>query len=250
MNLKVSGKFLMTSKRTTAEFSLRHTMFVWRTRNVWCLELIPAELEAFTEAVYDVQADNSRVFFKADLLVWRTKNVSSLELIPAELEDLLNQHLNVSATTWTVIPVLKLITKQLFLWRCVGPARTEFFWHWENKMQLQIINNIQRLIKYVLTISKTFRLESEETEYLMTNYFPFYLKEKCCGTRNWCNSTKVSTEEKARGKRKLDMTEVMILAVIPVIKLIRTHSFLKMCWSCMNRVHLLWLRQETVADNG
>ena len=64
-------------------------MFIQRTRTLWCLELIPAELESFAEAVYDVQADNSRVFFKADLFVWRTKNVSSLELIPAELEDLL-----------------------------------------------------------------------------------------------------------------------------------------------------------------
>ena len=70
-------------------------------------------------------------------------------------------------------------------------------------MQLQIINNIQRLIRSVLTISNTFRLESEETEYLPTNYFPFYLTEKCCGTRNWCNSTKVSTEEKARGKKEI-----------------------------------------------
>ena len=57
------------------------------------------------------------------------------------------------------------------------------------------------MIRYVLTISKTFRLESEETEYLMTNYFPFYLTEKCCGTRNWSNSTKVSTE--ARGKKEI-----------------------------------------------
>ena len=199
MNLKLSCKLLMTSKRTTAEFSLRQTMFVWRkrnvwclelipaeleafaeavydvqadnsrvffkadlfvwrTRNVWCLELIPAELEPFAEAVYDVQADNSRVFFKADLFVWRTKNVSFLELIPAELEDLLNQHLNVSATMWTVIPVLKLRTKQLFCEDALVLQGRSSFGHWENKMQLQIINNIQRLIRYVLTISKTFRL--------------------------------------------------------------------------------------------
>ena len=59
------GKLFITSKRTTAEFSLRHTMFIWRTRNVWCLELIPAELESFAEAVYYVQTDNSRIFFKA-----------------------------------------------------------------------------------------------------------------------------------------------------------------------------------------
>ena len=115
----------------------------------------------------------------------------------------LNQHLNVSATTWTVIPVLKLITKQLFCEDALVLQGPSSFGHWENKMQLQIINNIQRLIRSVLTISKTFRLESEENEYLLTNYFPFYLTEKCCGTRNWCNSTKVSSEEKARGKKEI-----------------------------------------------
>ena len=39
-------------------------MFVWRTKNVWCLESIPAELEAVTETIHDIKADNNRVFFK------------------------------------------------------------------------------------------------------------------------------------------------------------------------------------------
>ena len=69
----------------------------------------------------------------------------------------LNQHLNVSVTTWKVIPVL-LITKQLFCEDALVLQGPSSFGHWENKMQLQIINNIQRLIRSVL-ISKTFRLE-------------------------------------------------------------------------------------------
>ena len=81
----------------------------------------------------------------------------------------LNKHLNVSAMRWTVIPVLKLITKQLFCEDVLVLQRPSSFGHWENKMELQIINNIQRLIRSVLAISKTFRLEYEETEYLPTN---------------------------------------------------------------------------------
>ena len=64
--MKLLWKLFMTSKWTTAKFSLRQTMFIWRTRNVRCLELIPAELEAVLEAVYDIQANTKRFFIKAD----------------------------------------------------------------------------------------------------------------------------------------------------------------------------------------
>ena len=41
-------------------------MFIWRTRNVTCLQYIPAELEAVTEDVYEVKADSNIVLFKVD----------------------------------------------------------------------------------------------------------------------------------------------------------------------------------------
>ena len=41
-------------------------MFIWRTRNVCCPQLIPAELEAVTEDVYDVKADSNIVLLKVD----------------------------------------------------------------------------------------------------------------------------------------------------------------------------------------
>ena len=55
----------MTSRwHTNWEHSV-FAMLIQRTRNVWCLELISAELEAVAEAVYDVQAYNSRFLIKA-----------------------------------------------------------------------------------------------------------------------------------------------------------------------------------------
>ena len=67
-------------------FLRRQTMLAWRTRQLWCLELIPAELGTVTETVYDVKADSTWVFFKESIVAWRTENVWCVELIPAELE--------------------------------------------------------------------------------------------------------------------------------------------------------------------
>ena len=63
-------------------------MFVWRTKNVWCLELIPAEHEAVTETVSDVQVESNRVSFKETMFPWKTRNVRLVKLIPAQPKDI------------------------------------------------------------------------------------------------------------------------------------------------------------------
>ena len=70
-------------------------------------------------------------------------------------------------------------------------------------MQLQIINNIQRLIRSVLTISKTFRLESEETEYLLTNYFPFSFNRKVLWNKKLMQLHKGLYRRKSKGKKEI-----------------------------------------------
>ena len=60
-------------------------MFDWRTKNVWCLELIPAEPEAVTETVSDIHPWSNRVSFKENMFPCKTKNVRWVKLIPAEL---------------------------------------------------------------------------------------------------------------------------------------------------------------------
>ena len=60
-------------------------VFVWRTNNVWGLQLIPAELQTVTEAVHDIQADTSRVFFQAYCMHFKKKNCMICWSIPAEL---------------------------------------------------------------------------------------------------------------------------------------------------------------------
>ena len=64
---------LMTSNRTVNNVSLRQTMFFWRTKNVWCIESAPAELEDAREAFNDVKTDSNRVFFKLDPVVLKNK---------------------------------------------------------------------------------------------------------------------------------------------------------------------------------
>ena len=49
-------------------------MFHWRTNNVLCVELIPAELAAVTQIVYDVQADNKTYLIKAYHILLKNKS--------------------------------------------------------------------------------------------------------------------------------------------------------------------------------
>ena len=63
----------------------KENLFVWRTRNDWCVKSIPAELEASVEIVHNVIADSNWVFFKENMFDCRTRNKWCLELIPAEL---------------------------------------------------------------------------------------------------------------------------------------------------------------------
>ena len=60
-------------------------MISWRTRNVLCFELIPAELGASADTVSDVKADRYIVFFKDTMFASITKNGCKLWLIPVEL---------------------------------------------------------------------------------------------------------------------------------------------------------------------
>ena len=54
VDLKLSRELFMTSSRSVTGFPLRMAVFIWRTKNVWGLQLIPAELETVMEAVSDV----------------------------------------------------------------------------------------------------------------------------------------------------------------------------------------------------
>ena len=62
LSLRLFWKYFMTSKQIANLFYSIETTFAWRTRNVWCIELIPAELEDFTETVSDVVEMYGRVF--------------------------------------------------------------------------------------------------------------------------------------------------------------------------------------------
>ena len=59
-------------------------MFVWRMKNVWCLQLIPDEFEAIVETVHDIQADTSRVLFKAYCVHFKNKHCIICWLLPAD----------------------------------------------------------------------------------------------------------------------------------------------------------------------
>ena len=64
----------------------KENIVAWRTENICCIELIPAELETSAETVYHLKADSTWVFFKESIVAWRTENMWCVELIPAELE--------------------------------------------------------------------------------------------------------------------------------------------------------------------
>ena len=67
-------------------FLWRYTMISWRTMNVLCLELIPAELLSFyRHSEWRQSRQKSIFFFKDTMFASRTKNGCKVSLIPVEL---------------------------------------------------------------------------------------------------------------------------------------------------------------------
>ena len=54
LDLRLSRELFMTSSHGVTGLPLRMAVFIWKTNNVWGLQLIPVELETVTEAVSDV----------------------------------------------------------------------------------------------------------------------------------------------------------------------------------------------------
>ena len=73
---------------------------------MWCVELIPAELGASAETVYDLKGDSTWVFFMDSIVAWRTENVRCVELIPARLEASAETEGTVEPLPWDIREML------------------------------------------------------------------------------------------------------------------------------------------------